>query len=116
MITCTEELASPPRVDLDWKQAESVVSLLGGTESRNQDHRHDNGGRQVWPREQTLVKLLCEVIAGTPALAEVQSVRVWLQQMEDHSMRLELLMDNFAGKSRVGMDLPMDEAMANWIW
>ena len=113
---CTEELASPPRVDLDWKQPESVVSLSDGTESMNTDHRHDNEGRPTWPREQTLVKLLCEFVVGMPALTEVESIRVWLQQPGDLSMRLELLMDNFTGKQRASMDLPLDEAITNWVW
>jgi len=49
-------------------------------------------------------------------LAEVQALRVWFDQPGEHSIQLQLLMDDLPTKFRAGMALPLDDAITRWVW
>jgi transcriptional regulator with GAF, ATPase, and Fis domain len=87
-------------------------------ETRNviDDHRRDDSVTSTWPRDESLLKLLYELVVGIPAMADVQALCVWFDQSGERSIRLQLLMDDLPKKLRAGMELPLDNAIARWIW
>jgi len=92
------------------------VFEVSESESVAHDNRRDDATRNAWPRDQTLLKLLYELVVGMPALAEVQALRVWLCSPENRSVKLHLMMDDLPAKLRAGMELPLDDSIAIWVW
>jgi formate hydrogenlyase transcriptional activator len=64
----------------------------------------------------TLLKSLYELIAGAPALADVQPLRIWFNQPGKHSLAPHLLTTDLPAKLQEGMQLPLNEEVANWVW
>jgi formate hydrogenlyase transcriptional activator len=96
-----------------------LTSVLGkGCEmgSFANNHQFTQSGIRNSPFDQSLLKLLCELVVGVPAMADVQAVCVWLSSLENHSVHLKLLMDDLPEKLRAGMELPLDESIAAWVW
>jgi len=116
MNTTIDELAAPAGEELAWMRRRP--HLFGAAESESVlDHRRlDENIKNNRPRDQSLLKLLYELVVGMPAMVDVQALSVWLCSPENRSARLQLLMDGLPEKLRAGMELPLDGAVARWVW
>jgi formate hydrogenlyase transcriptional activator len=116
MNTTIDELAAPAGEELAWMRPRLDVFESTETESVIDDHRRGDSVQSTRPRDQSLLKLLYELVVGMPAMAGVQALRVWLCSPENGSVRLQLLMDDLPEKPGAGMELPLDDSIARWVW
>ncbi|MEJ0091744.1 MAG: sigma 54-interacting transcriptional regulator [Limisphaerales bacterium] len=79
-------------------------------------HRRIPEGGSVSPINQILPQLLYELAVRLPALPNVQAFSVWLFKLENYSIRLQLMMAGFPAILRAGLELPLDDAIVNWVW
>jgi len=86
------------------------------TDSVIDDHRRGDSVQSTRLRDQSLLKLLYELVVGMPAMVDVQALRVWLCSPENRLAPLQLLMDGLPEKLCVGMELPLDDSIARWVW
>ena len=116
MNTSFEELAPPTAGDWDWKQSGSVLWEADETETVTGDQHGEVEGTNIRPPDQTLLRLLCELVVGLPAPAEVQAFHLWLCQTENCPPILHLLKAGLPAKLRAGLEHPLDDSIADWIW
>jgi len=116
MRTVIDELALPAGDEMRREEPYPVLLKNDESQSFTEEHFRGNKGSNAWPRAQSLLKLLHELVVGMPALAEVQALGVWFEQSGEHSIQLQLLMDDLPTKFRAGMALPLDDAIARWVW
>src|ERR1700722_9083153 len=116
MNTTIDELDAPAGEELDWMRPRLDVFEAAETERVVDHHRFDGIVNNTRPREQSLLKLLYELVVGMRAMADVQALRVWLCSAENRLAPLQLLMDDLPEKLRVGMALPLDDSIARWVW
>ncbi len=92
--------------------------IFDTTENENgiNDYCRSGSIRNTRPRDQSLLKLLYELVVGMPAMADVQALRVWFCSPENRSVRLQLSMDDIPDKPATGMELPLDDSIARWVW
>jgi formate hydrogenlyase transcriptional activator len=93
-------------------------SILGwgrGPESFAKDPQWAESGTDNWPFARNLLRFLSELM-DLPAFAEVQALRVWLYRPENRAVQVDLLMANISSKFKAGIEIPLDDAIAAWIW
>ena len=115
MNTSFAELAPPPAGDWDWKQPGSVLWTTDETGTVTDGHPRDDEDGKTCSPSQTL-KSLCELVVGLPAPAEIQAFRLWLCQEENCPPVLHLLKVGLPAKLRAGLELPLDDSIASWVW
>ncbi len=86
------------------------------TESVIDGYRLNDNAKSTQPPDQSLLKLLFQLVIGMPAMEKIQGLRVWLCSPENRSVRLQLLMGDLPEKLRAGMELPLDDSIAHWVW
>jgi formate hydrogenlyase transcriptional activator len=116
MNTTIDELAAPAGEELAWMRPRQDVFEATETESVIDHRRPDDNVKSTRSRDRSLLKLLYELVVGMPAMADVQALRVWLCSPENRSVRLQLLMDDLPEKPAAGMELPLDDSIARWVW
>ncbi len=116
MNTTIDELAAPAGEELARMRPRLDAFEATETESVIDDHRRGDSMRNTRPRDQSLLKLLYELVVGMPAMADVQALSVWLCSPENRSARLQLLMDDLPEELRLGIELPLDDSIARWVW
>ena len=116
MTSIIEELAAPFRVEMTWERPGTSAVRDGKPESFTDDERRNERPKNACSLDQTLLKWVSELVVGLPALAEVQALRVWFYQPEHCMVRSHLLIANLSAKLRAGMELPLDDSVANWVW
>jgi formate hydrogenlyase transcriptional activator len=97
------------RPGLDAFEAAETESVIGA-------HGLNGNVRSARPRDHSLLKLLCELVVGMPATADVRALGVWLCSPENRLAPLQLLMDDLPEKLRASMELPLDDDIARWVW
>ncbi len=61
--------------------------------------------------------LLWHPLAFSPGiLAFIQAPFVWLYEPVRQAVRLHVLMADLAAKIRTGMDFPVEDSIAGWVW
>ena len=116
MISTIEELTPPSGEDLEWQPTQLDVFQADETDGVVDDQCGDAGNGNFGPLDQTLLKVLYELVTGLPAPAEIQALRIWLYQPEGRPIRLQLLMDDLSAKVRGRVELPLDDSIASWVW
>ncbi len=70
--------------------------------------------------DQSLPRLLYELAVRLPVNPEVEALCVWLyepvRQTVRQAVHLHVLMADPPAKLRAGMDFPIEEAIASWVW
>jgi len=79
------------------------------------DRRHEHW-RSGEPIDRTLLTLLFELAVGVPESADIQALRVWSYGPESNSIPLQMLVADLPAKLREGMELPLDDTIASWVW
>jgi formate hydrogenlyase transcriptional activator len=115
MITTSNELAAPSREQTIGKLPGSFLGKGCGLESFVNDHRCAEGGINNWPFARNLLQFLSELM-DLPAFSEVQAFRAWLCPPEDRAVQVDLLMANLPSRIRAGIEMPLDDTIAAWVW
>lgn len=115
MNTTIDELAPPSGEGVVRDLPGSILAKGCGLESFANDHQCTEGGIRNWPLAQTLLQSLSELM-DLPAFAEVQALRVWLYPPENRAVQVDMLIAHLPSKLRAGMEIPLHETIAAWIW
>ena len=116
MNTMTDELAAPAGGESAWMGPGLNQFDAAETESAGVDRQLDDKVKSAQPQDKSLLKLLFELTARMPAMADVQALSVWLCSPENGSARLQLLMGEPPENLRLGMELPLDDSVSRWVW
>jgi formate hydrogenlyase transcriptional activator len=116
MNTTFDELSAPPTREFEWMRPRPDVLDANENETITDDQRAENAVSRTDSPDQVLLKLFYEWVLGTPRLADVQPVRVWLCSPGNHPVSLPLPGGNAPGKHPASIDLPLDDAVADWVW
>ncbi|MDB6064042.1 MAG: Formate hydrogenlyase transcriptional activator [Pedosphaera sp.] len=87
----------------------------------DQDHVSLSDGGDVQAAElstidQGLPGLLYELAVRLPTQSEIQALCVWLYEPVQQSVRLHVLMADLPAGLKVGMDFPVADSIASWVW
>src|SRR5205085_4114260 len=116
MTTTINELGAPPAREMDRQQAGSAV--LNGDEadvSAVTDALPGRGAKAL-SLDQGLPQLLYELAVRLPVQPDIQALCVWLYEPVRQAIRLHVLMADLPAKIRTGMDFPVEDSIAGWVW
>ena len=74
------------------------------------------GGGEVLAADQSLPRLLYELAVRLPAQADIQALCVWLYEPGQRAIRLHVLAADLPVRLTAGMDFPVDDSIAGWVW
>src|SRR5204863_4355139 len=63
-----------------------------------------------------LPRLLYELAVRLPVQPDIQAMCVWLDEPVRHAIRLHVLMADPPAGVRTGMDFPVEDSIAAWVW
>ena len=115
MTTTINELVAPSAREMDWKQEGPAVlsadeaDFSAGTALTNQ-------GANALAIDQGLPRLLYELAVRLPVQPDIQALCVWLYEPVRQAIRLHVLMADLPAKIRTGMDFPVEDSIAGWVW
>src|SRR6266404_4754092 len=114
MTTTINEVAPSAR-EMDWKQEGSAV--LGADEaSLRAVSALTNQGANALAIDQGLPRLPYELAVRLPAQPDIQALCVWLYEPARQAIRLHVLMADFPAGLRTGLDFPVADSTASWVW
>ena len=100
---------------MDWKQEGSAV--LGADEaSLRAVSAVTNQGANALAIDQGLPRLPYELAVRLPAQPDIQALCVWLYEPVRQAIRLHVLMADLPARVRTGMDFPVEDSIAGWVW
>jgi formate hydrogenlyase transcriptional activator len=111
-----DESVAPSPTELNWKQEGA-----GGFSANNADFSGSNDalpGRsaKALALDQGLPRLLYELAVRLPAQPDIQALCVWLYEPVRQAIRLHVLMADLPAGVRTGMDFPVEDSIASWVW
>ncbi|MGA2245123.1 MAG: sigma 54-interacting transcriptional regulator [Verrucomicrobiota bacterium] len=116
MTATVNEFAASPGVDWAWKRPPAAAFEADKVNLATHQDTCDDTRRRDQPLDRPLLKSLAELILGLPALTHVEALRVWLQPARDHSVPLQLLLDDLPAPAHAALKLPLDDSVADWVW
>src|SRR6267142_2361399 len=63
-----------------------------------------------------LPQLLYELAVRLPAQPDIQALCVWLYEPVRQAVRLHVLLADLPARVRTGMDFPVEDSIAGWVW
>ena len=100
---------------MDWKQEGSAV--LGADEaSFRAVSALTNQGANALAIDQGLPRLPYELAVRLPVQPDIQALCVWLYEPVRQAIRLHVLMADLPARVRTGMDFPVEDSIAGWVW
>jgi len=115
MTTTIDKLVAPSSREMDWKQAGPAV--LGADEADfSAVTASTNQGANALAIDQGLPRLLYELAVRLPVQPDIQALCVWLYEPARQTIRLHVLMADLPAKIRTGMDFPVEDSIAGWVW
>src|SRR6266516_3169288 len=115
MTTTINESVAPSAREMVWKQEGSAV--LGADEaSLRAVSALTNQGANGLASDQGLPRLPYELAVRLPAQPDIQALCVWLYEPVRQVIRLHVLMADLPAGARTGMDFPVEDSIAGWVW
>src|SRR6266566_3346312 len=115
MTTNINALGPPPARERDWKQ-EGPAVLSADEADFSAATALTNQGANALAIDQGLPRLLYELAVRLPAQPDIQALCVWLYEPVRQAIRLHVLMADLPAKIRTGMDFPVEDSIAGWVW
>ena len=115
MTTTIDKLVAPSARQMDWKQEGSAVLTSDETDLVASRDTFAQGANAL-ALDQGLPRLLYELAVRLPAQPDIQALCVWLYEPVGHAIRLHVLMADLPAKVRTGMDFPVEDSIAGWVW
>jgi len=111
-----DESVAPSTTEMDWKQeGAGVLSADEADFSRASDASPGRGAKAL-ALDQGLPRLLYELAVRLPVQPDIQALCVWLYEPVRQAIRLHVLMADLPAKIRTGMDFPVEDSIAGWVW
>jgi formate hydrogenlyase transcriptional activator len=111
--TTTNKLAAPSAREMDWKDEESAVDE---TDFAADTRTFEDRGASALAIDQDLPRLLYELAVRLPVQPDIQALCVWLYEPAGQAIRLHVLMADLPVRLRTGMNFPVADAIAGWVW
>src|SRR5437870_1863065 len=106
----------PSATELNWKQeGAGVLSAEEADFSGGSDALPGRGAKAL-ALDQGLPRLLYELAVRLPVQPDIQALCVWLYEPVRQAIRLHVLMADLPAKIRTGMDFPVEDSIAGWVW
>ncbi len=100
---------------MDWKQEGPAV--LGADEADFEAGAAlANQETNALAIDQGLPRLLYELAVRLPVQPDIHALCVWLYEPARQAIRLHVLMADLPAKIRTGMDFPVEDSIAGWVW
>ena len=116
MTTTIDKFVAPPARELDWKRAGSAVLTSDETDSGASSDTFADRGANALALDQGLPRLLYELAVRLPVQPDIQALCIWLYEPVRQAIRLHVLMADLPAKIRTGMDFPVEDSIAGWVW
>ena len=117
MTTTIDELVVPSPGEMDWKQARPAPFSVDEADfSTGTDAFAGQQGASSLAIEQGLPRLLYELAVRLPVQPDIQALCVWLYEPVRQAIRLHVLLADLPAKLRAGMDFPVEDSIAGWVW
>ena len=116
MTTTIDKLVAPPAREVDWKRAGSAVLTSDETDSGASSDTFAGQGANALALDQGLPRLLYELAVRLPVQPDIQALCIWLYEPVRQAIRLHVLMADLPAKIRTGMDFPVEDSIAGWVW
>jgi len=100
---------------MDWKQERPTP--FGGNEAdfATDANALTGHGANALPLDHGLPRLLYELAVRLPVQPDIQALCVWLYEPVRQAIRRHALAD-LPAKLRPGMDFPVEDSIAGWVW
>jgi formate hydrogenlyase transcriptional activator len=89
---------------------------LGAKDARSSGAATQNQPEDGLAVDQSLPRLLYELAVRLPVKPDVEALCVWLYEPIRQAVRLHVLMADPPAKLRAGMDFPIEDSIASWVW
>src|SRR5881409_2709101 len=116
MTTTMYESVVPSSREMDWKQAGLAVLSADEAGFSAVTDALTNQGANALAIDQGLPQMLYELAVRLPAQPDIQALCVWLYEPVRQAIRLHVLMADLPAKIRTGMDFPVEDSIAGWVW
>jgi formate hydrogenlyase transcriptional activator len=116
MSTTITESVAPTATEITRKSETSVTPALEAKDVRPGGLGQENQEAEVLAVDQTLPRLLYELAVRLPVKPDVEALCVWLYEPVRQAVRLHVLMADPPAKLRAGMDFPIEDSIASWVW
>jgi len=116
MTTTIDKLVVPPAREMDWKRGGSAALTSDETDSGASSDTFADRGANALALDQGLPRLLYELAVRLPVQPDIQALCIWLYEPVRQAIRLHVLMADLPAKIRTGMDFPVEDSIAGWVW
>jgi len=101
---------------MDWKRGGSAALTSDETDSGASSDTFADRGANALALDQGLPRLLYELAVRLPVQPDIQALCIWLYEPVRQAIRLHVLMADLPAKIRTGMDFPVEDSIAGWVW
>ena len=115
MTTTIDKLVAPTTREMDWKE-EGPAVLSAEEAAFSAVTASTNQGANAPAIDQSLPRLLYELAVRLPVQPDIQALCVWLYEPVRQAIRLHVLMADLPAKIRTGIDFPVEDSIAGWVW
>src|SRR6266550_5053197 len=116
MTTTMNESVAPAATEMDWTRKGSAVLTSDETDSSAGIDTFTDQGANAPALDQGLPRLLYELAVRLPVQPDIHALCVWLYEPAQQAIRLHVLMADLPAKIRTGMDFPVEDSIAGWVW
>jgi formate hydrogenlyase transcriptional activator len=94
----------------------SECNLVSSTDFPAGSDAFEDQGANALALDQRLPRLLYELAVRLPVQPDIQALCVWLYEPVRQAVRLHVLMADLPATQRAGMDFPVEDSIAGWVW
>src|SRR5438309_2179576 len=116
MTTTMNELVAPSAREMDRKQEGRAVLSADEADFSAVTDALTGQGASTLAIDQGLPRLLYELAVRLPAQPDIQALCVWLYEPVRQAIRLHVLMADLPTGVRTGIDFPVEDSIAGWVW
>ena len=110
------ELVAPSAREMDRKQEGRAVLSADEADFSADTEALTGQETSTLALDQGLPRLLYELAVRLPVQPDIQALGVWLYEPVRHAIRLHVLMADLPAGVRTGMDFPVEDSIAAWVW
>src|SRR5213594_2873771 len=116
MTTTMNELVAPSAREMDRKQEGRAVLSADEADFSADTEALTGQETSTLALDQGLPRLPYELAVRLPVQPDIQALCVWLYEPVRQAIRLHVLMADLPARVRTGMDFPVEDSIAGWVW
>jgi formate hydrogenlyase transcriptional activator len=111
-----DESVAPSATELNWKQEGAGVLSADEADFSGGGDALPGRGAKALALDQGLPQSLYELAVRLPVQPDIQALCVWLYEPVRQATRLHVLTADLPARVRTGMDFPVEDSIAGWVW